>query len=179
MPDKEEYYSEAYPSPSNFQWLPWLQKQLIIRNIKADTPEMPQAYNPEYEIWKREFERFDITPETLLVGHSCGGGFLLRWLSEHKDIRVGKVVLVAPWLDPDKELPTGFFNFTLDSNLASRTQGLIVLSSDDDWADITESVSNILASVKEVVHVPFHGYGHFISAKLREEGFPELLDLIL
>ncbi len=179
MPGKEEYYSEEYPSGSNFQWLPWLQKQLIIRDIKADTPEMPHAYNPQYDIWKKEFERFDVTPETILVGHSCGGGFLLRWLSEHKELSVGKVVLVAPWLDPERELTTGFFDFTIDPDLASRTKGLTILSSNDDSADIGVSVSNILASVKEVVHVPFHGYGHFISAKLREEGFPELLNLVL
>ena len=69
-PDKEEYYSDKYPSASNFQWLPWLQKQLIMRDIKADTPEMPHAYSPQYDVWKREFERFDITSETILVGHS-------------------------------------------------------------------------------------------------------------
>lgn len=30
----------------------------------------------------REFGRFEINTDTILVGHSCGGGFLLRWLSD-------------------------------------------------------------------------------------------------
>lgn len=101
-PDKEEYYSETAPSPSNAHWLPWLQKQLIIRDIKADTPEVPYPYELDYATWAREFERFDVTPETVLVGHSCGGGFIVRWLCEHADVHVGKVVLVAPWTDPTK-----------------------------------------------------------------------------
>lgn len=179
MPGKDEYYSDQYPSPSNFQWLPWLQKQLIIHDIKADTPEMPHAYNPQYDIWKKEFERFDITPETILVGHSCGGGFLVRYLSEHKELHVGKVVLVAPWLDPEKELETGFFEFIIDPELVSRTSGVTICSSDNDSSDIETSIAKITESVKEVKVVMFPGYGHFVGEALRTQGFPELLELIL
>jgi uncharacterized protein len=179
MPSKEEYYSPEYPSASNFHWLPWLQKQLIIRNIKADTPEMPFAYEPDYVIWKSEFERFDITPETILVGHSCGGGFIVRWLSEQTNIRVGKVVLVAPWLDTAHELSTGFFNFIIDPTLVSHTSGLTMFHSDDDDQDIISSVEVLGRELKGAVQVPFSGYGHFISEDLRVHGFPELLEEVL
>jgi len=74
-PSKEEYYSLEYPSASNAHWFPWLQKQLLIKDIPAVTIEMPSSYLPDYSLWQTEFERFDITPETILVGHSCGGGF--------------------------------------------------------------------------------------------------------
>ena len=94
---KQEYYDERYPTASNSHWFPWLTKQLMIRDIHTVAVEMPNGFYPQYEVWKREFERFDITPETLLVGHSCGGGFLVRWLSE-TDQKVGRVVLVAPWI---------------------------------------------------------------------------------
>jgi uncharacterized protein len=179
MPSKEEYYSEAYPSASNFQWLPWLQKQLIIRDIKADTPEMPHAYNPEYSLWKKEFERFDITSETILVGHSCGGGFLLRWLSQHPEIKVGKVVLVAPWLDVEHELITDFFNFEIDPKLAAQTKGLTIFYSDDDTSDIQNSVTKIQNEIENIKQVSFHDYGHFVGENLRTNGFPELLEEIL
>ena len=66
-PTKEIYYSDEYPSSSNFAWIPWLQKQLIIHDIKADTPEMPLAFEPDYEIWKKEFERFEITEATIFI----------------------------------------------------------------------------------------------------------------
>jgi len=32
-PSKEVYYSSDYPSSSNFVWIPWLQKQLIIKSL--------------------------------------------------------------------------------------------------------------------------------------------------
>jgi predicted alpha/beta hydrolase family esterase len=178
MPGKDEYYSDKYPSASNFHWFPWLQKQLIIRDIKADTPEMPHAYNPQYDIWKREFERFDITNETILVGHSCGGGFLIRWLSEHPEVKVGKVVLVAPWLDIDREDTTDFFGFEIDSDLSSRTNGVIIFHSDNDEKSINDSVIKITAEVPGVNLRIFPGRGHFVDLSLTPS-FPELLEEIL
>jgi len=78
-PTKEEYSDSIRPSPSNCHWFPWLQRQLLLKGVLAQTPEIPDAYEPNYEKWKSMFERFDINEDTLLIGHSCGGGFLVRW----------------------------------------------------------------------------------------------------
>ncbi len=179
MGSKEEYYSLEYPSASNSHWLPWLQKQLLTKDILAVTPEMPHNYAPDYTMWSREFERYEITPDTILVGHSCGGGFLVRWLSEHKEVNVGKVVLVAPWLDPNREDTTDFFDFEIDYHLGSRTKGFTIFSSDDDTDDIKESVSIITQSVSRNTHTLLHGYGHFVGEEFRTKGFPELLEEVL
>ena len=72
MPSKEEYFEVGRSSSSNNQWLPWLQAKLVKQNILAQTPEMPEPYNPKYEEWKKVFEQFDVNEETILVGHSCG-----------------------------------------------------------------------------------------------------------
>ncbi|MCA9361326.1 alpha/beta hydrolase [Candidatus Kaiserbacteria bacterium] len=179
--DKEEYYSPEYPSASNFHWLPWLVKQLLIKDIHAVTPEMPHGYMPDYTVWKREFERFDITNETILVGHSCGGGFLVRWLSENKDKKVGKVVLVAPWLDPNKTKgeDNDFFDFIMDPELVSRTQGVTVFNSDDDMEAVHKSVKQIMDTIPNIKLVGFEGKGHFCLSDLGTEAFPELLEEIL
>lgn len=174
MPSKEEYYSDEYPSASNFQWLPWLQKQLLIRDIFAVTPEMPLSFLPEYLAWKKEFERHDVTAETILVGHSCGAGFLVRWLSEHKDVKVGRVFLVAPWIDPEKTLATGMFDFAIDPEFISRTKGVTVYVSNDDDSDIHESVQMINGPVTGIEVKQFAGRGHFLS-----DNFIELRDDIL
>lgn len=179
MPSKDEYYSPEYPSASNFQWIPWLQKQLLIADIPTATPEMPHAYAPEYAVWNREFERFDITEETLMVGHSCGGGFLVRWLSEHKEIKVDKIVLVAPWIDPDDELKNDFFNFEMDPNLASRAKSITIYNSDDDDQDIQESVQKIRRTIADIQYREFHTCGHFVGKPFISKGFPELLELLL
>lgn len=75
MPDKEEYYDASFESPSNMQWVPWIQKELSKRDILSQAPEMPKPYEPRYEKWKEVFEQFKISDESILVGHSCGGLF--------------------------------------------------------------------------------------------------------
>lgn len=176
--DKEEYYSPEYPSASNFHWLPWLVKQLLIKDIHAVTPEMPNGYMPDYAVWRQEFERFDITPETILVGHSCGGGFLVRWLSENKEVYVGKMVLVAPWLDPNKTKgeDNDFFNFTMDSDLVSRTQGITIFNSDNDMEAIHTSVKQIMDTISNIKLVEFQEKGHFCLGDMGGEEFTELLN---
>jgi predicted alpha/beta hydrolase family esterase len=167
-PPREEFYDPGEPSPSNQHWLPWLAKQLIVRDIPAHTPEMPHAYAPEWDAWSREFERYDVTPATILVGHSCGGGFLVRWLSEHPDARVGRVVLVAPWIDPTGERVGEFFRFTLDPRLAERTAGLVIMTSDDDSDEVLRSVAILRDRLAGAEVRQFPGYGHFLRTELRE-----------
>jgi predicted alpha/beta hydrolase family esterase len=174
---KAEFYNPILPSISNANWHPWVQQQLSVRGIYSHTPEMPMAWNPHYETWQKEFERYDITNETSLVGHSCGGGFLIRWLSQHPDIHVDKLVLVAPslgigWVEDD------FFDFEIDPNLASRTKRLIVFGSDNDSLGIKESIGTISSKLKGAEYREFSGYGHFAYEDIGS-GFPELLKELL
>ena len=178
-PDRKEYYDPTVPSPSNAHWLPWLAKQLIVRDIAAVTPEMPHAYRPDYPLWCREFERFPVGPDTLLVGHSCGAGFLTRWLSEHPDVRVDRVALVAPWIDPHRKSAPEFFDFTIDPRLASRAARFMVFNSDDDGEHIQLSARQIRDTVPGAVYREFHGYGHFTYDSLGGKAFPELLDALV
>lgn len=81
MPDEKEYYDTTRPSASNAHWFPWLQNQLLVHDIKADTPEIPRPFDMDWNVWLKEVERFDITPNTILVGHSMGAGFWVRYLN--------------------------------------------------------------------------------------------------
>lgn len=177
-PDKSEYYNPKYPTNSNNHWFPWLSKQLQINDVFAVAIEPPQPWRPRFDVWSKEFERFEIGPETLLVGHSCGGGFLVRWLSEHKQTKVGKVILVAPWLNPDNnpESETAdFFDFEIDPDLVSRTAGVTIFNSDNDHESIRESVSIIRSKVQDLTYREFHEYGHFFQRDLGTVEFPELV----
>lgn len=173
-PGKDEYYDAKYPSSSNFGWIPWLQKQLVMHDIDAQTPEIFKAYVPEYAIWKKEFERFDITPETILVGHSCGGGFLVRWLSNNPDVKVGVVVLVAPWIDPNKESTKDFFEFTINPKLASQARHFIIFGSDNDKENVQQSIQIIRDACPDIEYKEFHNYGHFCFGDIPELNMPTL-----
>lgn len=179
-PSREEYYDPKMPSMSNAHWIPWLQGQLLKHDIAAATPEVPHAFNRDWNVWTREVERFDITPETILVGHSTGAGFFVKYLSIHPKIKVDKVVLVAPYLDPDHEHTQSFFDdFEIDPNLVSRTAGVTIFNSDNDQDDIHKSVDIIRQKVKGVVYKEFHNYGHFTSDGMKTLEFPELLQEVL
>ncbi|PIP34696.1 hypothetical protein COX21_01515 [Candidatus Falkowbacteria bacterium CG23_combo_of_CG06-09_8_20_14_all_41_10] len=175
--DEDEYFSDKYPSLSNSHWLPWLQKQLLMKNILTQTPEMPEAYKPEYDKWVKEFERYEVNKDTVLIGHSCGGGFLLRWLSENK-IKINKLVLVAPWLDPKREKTTSFFDFEIDKDIKERTAEIHLLVSKDDKENILKSVEIIKKSLPNVLCHEFLTSGHFCFSDIKTDKFPELLSLI-
>lgn len=180
MPSKKEYYSPEVPALSNAHWFPWLQKQLYINDIKTDTPEVPGSFEPKWVNWTKEVERFEIGPQTILVGHSCGGGFWVKYLSLHPELKVGKVVLVAPWTDPDGDETGGFFDdYEMDPDLAKRTAGLTVFHSDNDIGNVHKTVAELRAEIKNIRYVEFHKYGHFCYKDMGTEEFPELLEEIV
>ena len=172
-PSEEEFFEPFGGSQSNKHWIPWIQHQLLIRGYHASTPELPLPYQPDYELWRTEFERYDISERTLLVGHSCGGGFLLRWLSENP-VKVRRVILIAPWIDPQARKCPEFFDFTIDPAITSRTE-LHVFYSDNDAEDIDHTVNTIKSELPAAKFRQFSGYGHFCLADMRAEAFPELL----
>jgi predicted alpha/beta hydrolase family esterase len=177
---KEGFYNPERPTESNSHWFPWLSKQLMIRDIHTVSLEMPNSHYPIYEIWKKELERFDIDEDTILVGHSCGGGFIVRWLSENTKC-VGKVVLVAPWLgqEPDRDFDEKFFDFKLDPDFVSRTKGVTVMNSTDDNDVIQQTVNVLMNEVSGCKHIEFTDKGHFTLNDLGTVEFPELLEELL
>jgi predicted alpha/beta hydrolase family esterase len=135
-------------------------------------------FAPVYDDWKREFERFDVTPETILVGHSCGGGFLVRWLSEN-DGRVGNVVLVAPWTDPNRLFTGGFFDFEIDPALTSKAKKITIFNSTDDDKWIHKTVQILRDKIEGIGYKEFSDMGHFVEETMKTRQFPELLEEVL
>jgi len=74
-PSKEGYYDPNRQSQSNEHWIPWLQHQLLIRDILTQTPELPKPYEPVYKDWLGVFGQFEVNEESILIGHSAGGAF--------------------------------------------------------------------------------------------------------
>jgi len=174
----EDEFREDLPAESNSHWIPWLQRKLILGGMHTQTPEFPNSAHPVYEECKDLFERFDITEETLLIGHSLGGGFLLRWLSENK-ARVGRVILVAPWTDPGGvELPD-FFDFKIDDKLVSRAKDAHMFVSYDDNKEVLDTVEIVKTKLPDVKLHEFKGKGHFTLSEMKTDKFPELLEVCL
>ena len=173
------------PTPSNHQWLPWVSKQLYLKGVFPIAIEMPEPWNPNYEAWKKELERFDIDEETVLIGHSYGGGLLVRWLSETSK-KVDKVILVAPFMgfydedvlvDQTPAETAEFFDFVIDSEMTKKTvSGVVIFSSNNDYDSIQKSISLICEETKDVKVVSFENYGHFTISQMGTDNFPELVE---
>jgi hypothetical protein len=99
-------------------------------------------------------------------------GFVLRYLSEHPDVRFSKVVLVAPWLDVHSELSTDFMKFEIDSTISDRMETHIFISSDDS-VGILYSVKAIKEKLPNAKYHEFSDREHFCAPE-----FPELLELL-
>ena len=177
-PSKEQWSNPTFPSTSNYYWLPWAQKELSLTGVPTETPEVPNAWDPDYQVWKTTFEKHTVTPDTLLIGHSCGAGFIVRWLCEH-DAIVDKVILVAPWVDidgdPDNDKTRDFFNFTYDRELVSKTRnGITIIHSINDMSTIQKSVEILMKEIDGIKYIELKNRGHFYDEDCYR--LPELLE---
>jgi len=178
MPSKEEYFNPKNRSASANHWLPWLQRQLVLNGTFAQTPEMPEPYEPDYKKWKEVFEQFKIDENTDLIGHSCGGGFLVRWLSEN-NVRVGMVALVAPWIDPNHTFAPKMFNgWEMDGTIAERVKEICLFISSDDDKEELGTAEQLKKTIKGLKLKEFTDRGHFTMNDMKTEEFPELRDYL-
>lgn len=173
-PDSDEFTNSNIPSPSNAHWFPWLQKQLIMNDILCQAPEFP-FHNEilEYDEWKSILQKFTQDSDVVLVGHSTGAGFILRYLSEGAGSIPEKVVLVAPYIDPKREDGSGFFDFEINNDLSHRTS-FHIFSSSDDMDSIIESCKVLQDKLPGAVWHNLTDRGHFC-----DKDFPELLDVLM
>ena len=182
-PDDWEYYDSKYPSASNSHWLPWLQKECLTKDLDAATPEVFRCFDAKYQDWVNAFTRYPINNETIVVTHSCGGGILLRYLCENKNVHIKKLIMVAPWLDPLKFMQNTFgyelFDFKKDPDLLNRIGQATIFSSDDDMESIQKSVEEIRNFWPAINYREFHNYGHFCFEDINSQEFPELLEEVL
>jgi predicted alpha/beta hydrolase family esterase len=88
-----------------------------------------------------------------------GAGFLLRWLSENS-IRIEKLVLVAPWLDPFQEKKSDFFDFVISPDIFDAFPTQVVYST-DDYESILATVRSIQEHLPKACFHEFSDRGHF------------------
>jgi predicted alpha/beta hydrolase family esterase len=159
-------------------WMPWLKRTLTEKGIETLTPLMPLPWSPNYERFKNEFEKVEITENTVLVGHSCGCAFLVQWLGESKR-KIAKLVLVAPWKIPDGDDASrkAFYDFPIDPTIKDRVGEIVTFTSDNEEDDGKESVKMFHRVLGGKI-VEFKNYGHFVTYQMGTEEFPELAEVI-
>jgi len=183
-PHDKEKLAKGEPPQNKRHWIPWIKEKLEKKDIKVNTPLMPKNWNPKYEEWKKEFEKLDINKETILIGHSAGGAFIVKWLGETKK-KIKKLILIAPAKSYGKK-PSDIFlkklwefcNFEIDKEILNLVEEIIIFFSDDEKESIKQAIQ-IYCKELSIVPIKLRGKGHFTERSMGTKEFPELLEEIL
>jgi predicted alpha/beta hydrolase family esterase len=160
-------------------WMPWIMKELTKRGITTEIPYMPEPWQPNYETFKIEFEKYSVTPNTILIGHSCGCAFLVRWLGETKR-RIKKLILIAPWKinNRNDKWRKRFYEFPIDETIKERVKEIIMFTADNEVEDGKKSLSIFHKALGGKI-IELKRMGHYCLEDMGTEKFPELLEEII
>lgn len=171
------------PSPDNIipqdqRWMNWLAGELTTLGYDAVAPDMPTGWAPVYEEWKKVFEKFTVTENTVLVGHSCGAAFLVRWLLETGTV-VKKLILVAPAKVPEKEDDprNAMYEFEFPEEVPYLAEEVVVFTS-NDFPHHLQALELYKKHLQPRV-IELENKGHFLIFTMGTPKFPELLTEVL
>lgn len=139
---------------------------------------MPNKQNAKYVEWAIYFNKLVslLDDDLILIGHSLGGIFLAKFLSENiLPKKIKKLILVsAPFDGVNEDESLG--DFELSNNLEKVTnqcQKIILVHSKDDNVVPYEEVLKYKDKLSKAVLMTFENKDHF-----SQESFPEMLKII-
>lgn len=154
-------------------------KSFLFRDLgegfEVLSPRMPNKQNAKYEEWKIWFEKMFqfIENGVILIGHSMGGLFLVKYLSENNfPKKISALFLIATPYDLEGHVQ----EFRLGGDLQKvweKCQNIHIFHSNDDPI-IPINEANIYKKIwtGSVLHLLI-GRGHF-----NQENFPEIMEEI-
>lgn len=157
-------------------WKEGLQAKLG-NNYQVLAPSMPNSTNAQYEEWKLWFDRITevIADDVILVGHSLGGIFLAKYLSENSFPKkiIATILIAAPYDDESDEDLGGFKIHTI-ADLFAKQAGQVIFfhGTDDPVVPIgeLEKYKQVLASAEfNLLPAPDH---------FSRPDFPEIVEKI-
>jgi len=160
-------------------WIPWIKEKLEENKIKVFTPLMPEPWGPKYGEWRKEFDKLPINENSILIGHSCGCAFLVRWLGDTKK-KIKKLILVAPWKIPDgkSEIKKLFYNYNIGDSVKSQIEETIIFTANDEEEDGKKSAKIFHDSLGGKI-IDLKNHGHYCLGDMKTKEFPELLEQII
>lgn len=161
----------------------WAKDKLNSLGIPTVSPNMPDPWNPRYEDYKKEFEKYPVDENTILIGHSRGTAFLVHWLGETKR-RVKKLILVAPWIVAvgdnvaNLDYKKKFYDFEIDPTIKHRVGDIIYFTSDNEEKEGKESLKIYHDAIGgKIFELPNHG--HYCLEDMGTDEFPKLIEEII
>ncbi len=140
-------------------------------------PRMPNSQNARYLEWKIWFEKIIpfLDDNLIFIGHSLGGIFLVKYLTENNYPKKIKAVLLVgiPYNTPTRH-PLADFNITKPlANFTRQAGKIVIFHSKDDKIVPFSNAKQFLKEIPNAVFNSFKDRGHF-----NQETFPEIIKLI-
>ncbi|TRZ64496.1 MAG: hypothetical protein D4Q79_01430 [Spirochaetia bacterium] len=161
-------------------WKATLDKKLG-KNFEVILIDMPNKMNAKYSEWKIWFEKFIpyFEQKAILIGHSLGGIFLAKYLSENKFPKkiLATILVAAPYgNDKSRKINQSLGDFVLPKSLSrfQKQGGVIYLCHSTDDSSVPFShLKKYQAALPEAQIKIFKNRGHFNQNK-----FPEIVRMI-
>ncbi len=148
-------------------------------DFEVIAPRMPNSNNAKYLEWKIWFEKFIpyLELEIILIGHSLGGTFLVKYLSEN-DLpkKIKATFLIAPPYDIHLHSSESLCDFKPPKKLNKfQNQGgkIFIYHSKDDPVIPFSNAQKYQKSLPKAELIIFKNREHF-----NQTDFPELVDKI-
>lgn len=145
------------------------------KSFQVVQPLMPNASNARYAEWKIWFEKIFpfLEKEVILIGHSLGGIFLAKYLSENKFPKkiLGTLLIAPPYDGEGSEETLCYFNLKKDLSRLQKQSGRIVFyHSQDDELVPTVDFKKYKKALPDAIFKEFKNRGHF-----NQKTFPEIV----
>ncbi len=138
-------------------------------------PQMPNKTNCRYNEWKIWFERMFpfLNSEVILLGHSLGGMFLTKYLTENDfPKQINGLFLIAPPHNKTAEIGDFILPKSFD-RLSEQVKNIFFYYSKDDVIVPFSELAEFQKQLPEAEAFTFEDRGHF-----NQEEFPELVELL-
>ena len=177
-----DYLKTAPVHPERMTFKP-MWKDLLQRSLgpsyAALSPRMPNSTNARYEEWKIYFDKIAqqaLEDDCILVGHSLGGIFLVKYLSENEiPVKVKATILVAaPHSDESTEDLTDFkLPEELPALFTKQAGSVTLFFGHDDPVIAPVEIENYRRALPEATIIVTDAPDHFVRGE-----FPEILEVI-
>jgi len=156
-------------------WKDALASEFSTKGCEVFMPTMPNKYDAKYSEWKLWFEKMlpFLADGVAFIGHSLGGIFLARYLSENQiGLRVSALFLVAAPYFPKGGKSANKAGFVVGdlSRLGAQVDKVFVMHSKDDPVVPFAHAERYCRALPHSVFMPFDGRHHFIGERFAEVG---------
>ncbi|WP_172622778.1 RBBP9/YdeN family alpha/beta hydrolase [Aquicella siphonis] len=171
----------AYGYPDE-NWFGWLKSRLSQSGVACLVPQLPTPRQQHLETWMKAFDqtvKACVNQHSILIGHSLGAAFILRWL-ERQSTRIYAAILVGAFIGKvgDEQFDSinhSFVDLPFDWDRCRRNCSKFICYHGYDDPYVSSSQADEIAFRLEAERYVIMNAGHFNTASGYYQ-FPHLLN---